>query len=276
MAVANADWLLSAAARARFRASWLMTGVATTILYRQQEFCSHGAPKTFVHRPPVDDVAEAKRWLRQERERRGWSTIELANRARGFAAEEGEALKLTQQSISHFEQPGGAKRKPSWLRYVKKAFDASDLETAEDPHLSTGRSDNSVFIERLPTHAGAGGGGTGEGDRQLRAFSADLVRELGAEPGELLLIEIEGDSMAPEFLTGDQMLVNVRKKAVSQPGAFCLWDGDGYVVKYLEKVAGSEPPKVKVISGNSRYSSFEALAEEIKIMGRVVWFGRRV
>lgn len=213
--------------------------------------------------------------MRAQRERHGWSADELAKRARMFAAEEGVVSMLTQQSISLFEK-GKAKRTPHWLRYVNKAFEAGELETKEDPHLTAARDDSPVLVERLPTHAGAGGGGTGEGDREMRAFSGSLVRELGVRPENLLLIEVEGDSMAPEFLSGDQMLVDKRRLSLAQPGAFCLWDGDGYVVKYIEKVPGSEPAKVRVLSGNPRYSSFERLVEEIEVMGRIIWFGRRV
>lgn len=223
----------------------------------------------------MDDPADLGRWMRAERDRHGWSGEDLALRARGFAAEEGVDVKLSQQAISKFET-GTAKRVPFWIRYVRKAFDAAEAETREDPHLNLVRGDDHVMIERLPAYVGAGGGGTGESDRELRAFSGNLVRELGVRPEDLLLIEIEGDSMAPEFMSGDQMLVDKRRLSLAQPGAFCLWDGDGYVVKYLEKVPGSEPAKVRVMSGNPRYSSFERLIDEVSVMGRIVWFGRRV
>lgn len=217
----------------------------------------------------MEDAGQIGRWLKAERVRREWSAEEVAKRARTFAAEEGAEIKLTQQSISLFEQ-GTAKRVPVWMRWVRKAFEAADNET------DSLQPDDHVMIERLPTFAGAGGGGTGDDDRELRAFSGSLIRELGVAPANLLLIEVEGDSMTPEFLSGDQMLVDKRRTSIAQPGAFCLWDGDGYVVKYLERVHGSEPPKVRVMSGNPRYSAFERLVEEVLIMGRIVWFGRRV
>jgi phage repressor protein C with HTH and peptisase S24 domain len=82
--------------------------------------------------------------------------------------------------------------------------------------------------------------------------------------------------MVPEFLPGDQLLINKRKVSLSQPGAFCLWDGDGYVIKYLEKVYDTDPQRIRVMSRNDRYQPVERLAEEVRIMGRVVWVGRRV
>lgn len=221
------------------------------------------------------DIKALQKWLRAERERRGWSTTEVADRARAFAHEAGSGLKLTQQSVSGFET-GNPMRIPEWMRYVEMAFNAADEETKEDPAPDTTREDSFVMIERLPTRAGAGGGGTGEGDIEYAAFSRNLVADLRARSEDLLLIEIEGDSMSPEFLSGDQMLVNKRKTTLAQPGAFCLWDGDGYVVKYLEKLPGTDPALIRVISGNPRYTAHDRLADELMIMGRVVWFARRV
>lgn len=223
------------------------------------------------------DAASAAAWMKRERDARGWSTIELANRARGIAAEEGSAAKLTQQSISDFEQPGKRKRVPEWLRYVRKAFEAGDDETIEDLYLDTGKPDDGVPIKRVPTDVGLGGGGTFEGDPGVVTFSRDLIEnELKAPADALLAMVAEGNSMEPDFRGGDQILVDTRRKSIAQPGAFCLWDGDGHVIKFLEKVPGSNPPRVKVISMNAKlYEPHERLVEEINLIGRVVWFGRR-
>lgn len=224
------------------------------------------------------DAAAVSAWMKRERERRGWSTIELANRARGIAMEQGSAIKLTQQSISDFEQPGKRKRVPEWMRYVRQAFEAADEETTEDAHLHAGKTDQGVMIKLLPTYVGLGAGGTGEGDLGEVLFSRDLVEnELKVPPECLLAMLAEGNSMKPDFEGGDQILVDTRRKGLAQPGAFCLWDGDGHVVKYLERVQGSDPPRVKVISKNKElYDPVERLVEEINLVGRVVWFGRRV
>lgn len=134
-----------------------------------------------------------------------------------------------------------------------------------------------VMIELLPTTVGAGGGGLGVGEYGSVAFSRRLIeQDLRVEPDDLLAVTIEGDSMSPDYLSGDQLLIHRRKTSISQPGTFCLWDGDGYVIKDLEKIYDTEPAKVRVMSRNERYREVERLADEIQIMGRVIWFGRRV
>lgn len=134
-----------------------------------------------------------------------------------------------------------------------------------------------VMIELLPTTVGAGGGGSGAGEYGSVAFSRRLIEEdLRVAPDDLLAVTIEGDSMSPDYLSGDQLLIHRRKTSFSQPGTFCLWDGDGYVIKDVERIYDTEPAKVRVMSRNTRYREVERLADEISIMGRVIWFGRRV
>lgn len=222
------------------------------------------------------DPARAGTWLKSEREARGWSANELAARINGIAAEHGDPTKVSQQVVSKFEQ-GNNKRKPAWVRYAVAALDASLTETAFDPYLGTGLQDATVMIRHMPTHAGLGDGGTGEGDEGSVAFSRDLIeRELRTKPDDLLVVTTEGNSMEPDFFGGDQMLINVTKKSLAQPGAFCIWDSDGHVVKYVERIMGSDPPRVRLISKNALYDPVERLLDEIHIVGRVVWYGRRV
>lgn len=225
--------------------------------------------------PNLDHIQRTAQAIKSERMRLGWSTGELAKRARQLAGKSGYDIALSQQTISAFEQ-GNAKRIPSWAKYVIDALGNNMI----DPDRSVsgdGVDGRSVLIEKLPTYAGAGGGGTGEGDINLTPFSRDLVEyELRAKASDLVAVEIEGNSMSPDFQSGDQLLIDKRKITLAQPGAFCLWDGDGYVVKYIEKVPGSDPQKIRVISRNEIYSTSERLAEEVSILGRVVWFARRV
>jgi len=222
------------------------------------------------------DVDTKRKWLKDERERLGLSPSDLAKRAQPFADKDGYQVKFNQQLIWNFENTG--KKVPGWFKYAVEA-----LATANDGDVDADRIANeddvisdAVLIEALPTHVGAGGGGTGEGLPKPVAFSRGLIDALRIEPSDLLAIEIEGDSMEPAFRPGDQLLIDRRKINTAQPGAFCLWDGDGYVIKYLERIAGSQPPAVRVISENARYTTQPRLVEEIRVMGRVVWLGRRI
>lgn len=224
--------------------------------------------------PP--DPTEAARWLKREREKRGMSAGELAKRASGIANADGVAANYSQQLISLFEK-GEAKKLPAWMKYVREALAAFDDENGRENHDAPVNADGYVQIQQLPTFAGMGSGGTGDGDPALMSFSKSLIEtELRADPADLLAMVAEGNSMEPDFRGGDQMLVHTKKRSLAQPGAFCLWDGDGHVIKYLERIPNSDPVRVRVISANNTYSSYELLLDEINVIGRVIWFGRRV
>lgn len=223
-----------------------------------------------------EDPGDAGLWVKAHRDERGWSAADLARRINGLAREQGDPTVVSQQVLSKFEQ-GRTKRFPAWVRYIVPAFETSDDGTHEDRHLSLASSDDVVSIRLLPNFVGMGGGGSDDGETGVVAFSRDLIeRELRAEPEFLLAMVAEGNSMEPDFLGGDQILVDTRRRSLAQPGAFCLWDGDGHVIKYLERVSGSEPARVRVISRNGIYEASERLVDEINIVGRVVWFGRRI
>lgn len=131
-------------------------------------------------------------------------------------------------------------------------------------------------VEVLPSYAGLGGGGNGEGDASTALVPRRLVEdELRAKPQDLLLIEARGESMQPDFLHGDQILIDRRDTNPVQPGTFALWDGDGYVVKLVERIP-RQSGRYRIFSANERFSAYEVDAEEITIMGRPVWFGRRL
>ena len=48
------------------------------------------------------------------------------------------------------------------------------------------------------------------------------------------------------------------------------------VARRIEHVRHSEPPRVMIMSVNPEYASHERLAEEIRVVGRAVWAGRRL
>lgn len=132
-----------------------------------------------------------------------------------------------------------------------------------------------VEVEVLPTYAGMGGGGTGDGDRQIALMDRSLVEdELRATASDLLIINVRGDSMEPVFLHGDQLVIDRRDANPRQPGPFALWYDDGYVVKNVEPIRRTG--KLRIFSNNPKYTADEAEPEEVRIMGRPVWFSRQL
>ena len=133
-----------------------------------------------------------------------------------------------------------------------------------------------VPINVMPSYAGMGGGGNGDGELVTARLPRRLIEEeLRGKPSDFELIDVRGDSMTPDFEHGDQILIDRRDRNPQQPGPFALWDEDGYVVKLVERIPGRRG-WYRVFSANPRYSEYEIEETEATIRGRPVWFARRL
>ncbi|WP_215754232.1 S24 family peptidase [Acetobacter sp. P5B1] len=87
----------------------------------------------------------------------------------------------------------------------------------------------------------------------------------------LAIIQVRGDSMEPDYHSGERVLIDLSHKIPSPPGIYVVWDGLGIVMKRLEVVFGSsDPVRVKISSINPAYDSYERPLEDLSISGRVV------
>lgn len=55
-----------------------------------------------------------------------------------------------------------------------------------------------------------------------------------------------------------------------------MWDGMGLVAKWIEHEPNSDPAMVVIKSVNPEYQTSLRMAEEVHIIGRVVWTSRRL
>lgn len=103
-----------------------------------------------------------------------------------------------------------------------------------------------------------------------------LMDELRVPPGRLIIHEVHGDAMAPTLLAGDRVLVNLDDQRVSDAGIFLIADGKGDALRRLESVPGSKPALLKLICDNSRHGTYEVPEAAARVIGRVVWYARRM
>jgi phage repressor protein C with HTH and peptisase S24 domain len=100
--------------------------------------------------------------------------------------------------------------------------------------------------------------------------------EFRARAEDLRLIAVHGDSMAPLLAPGDRILVDTAQRVPVPPGIFVIWDGLGVVAMRVEHLPHSEPPRVLIRSVSADYQAYERGAEEVSIIGRVIWMARRL
>jgi transcriptional regulator with XRE-family HTH domain len=103
-------------------------------------------------------------------------------------------------------------------------------------------------------------------------FPPTFVREqLHANPDQLFVLDIVGDSMAPTVTTGDRVVVDTGRKTPSPDGLYAIRDAlEGIVVKRLQLRRSARPPRIKIISDNEVHATEEIALSELEIVGKVV------
>jgi transcriptional regulator with XRE-family HTH domain len=171
---------------------------------------------------------------------------------------------------------------------IASLFDDSDTRDMLSKHpKARSNPENGQNIAEIDIRAGAGGGGIAlltnvESDGNGNTSVADDVRDLWGIPNRFLreelrasavavrIIEVMGDSMNPTLKPGDRVFVDTNHKAPSPPGVYAVWDGFGVVVKRVELIPRTDPPRVLLISDNSSHRQYELTLEEAHIVGRVI------
>ena len=135
-------------------------------------------------------------------------------------------------------------------------------------------------VPELDVRASAGHGAFHEGDEEIKAvwmFPDAVIRhELRARSANLRIITIDGDSMEPLLASGDRVLVDTSQRVPAPPGIFVIWDGLGIVAKRIEHIPTAEPSRIVIKSVNPLYSDYERPTEDVNIIGRVIWAGKKL
>ena len=121
--------------------------------------------------------------------------------------------------------------------------------------------------------AGPGLTPTDQVDFQL-AFRNDWLEKYGGV-NQLVALEVEGDSMAPELKEKDVVLINKNIKEVSLGGGIYAikWKGN-ILAKRLQ--VNPQTGTVLIKSDNPSYETLETNLDDIEIEGKIIWFGREI
>lgn len=130
-----------------------------------------------------------------------------------------------------------------------------------------------IEVTRLDVGASAGPGGLVEGEARRRpgAFDPALLRQLGVRPAAASMIRVEGESMMPTLADGDEILVDRdRCRLAARPALYVLRLEGAVMVKRLRALGG----EIEVLSDNPAFAARLCRAEEVEVIGRVVWLSR--
>jgi transcriptional regulator with XRE-family HTH domain len=241
---------------------------------------------------------------RRIRTAKQWSGLYYARQARGMSRSELVRLSgISKQQLSRLENGLIRLRldhlKPfaSHLGYSPEQIllwgrfpgaGASHIESSdvlrEEPGQDEPLGPPLGQVPELDTRAGLGGGGMparevrkeGRHSDPIKSegwiFPTSFVREqLHTSAARLLVLDTNGDSMAPTILSGERVIVDTGHRTPTPDGLYAIRDTFGcIVVKRLQVTRTAKPTSVKIISDNPNHASEEAPLADIEVVGKVL------
>lgn len=229
--------------------------------------------------------------VRERRKELGLSQEELAKKV---GSKQGTISKIERENAKSFitaDLAAALGVTVSWLtrgvepKYADVAEASRALAGAEDPEFFTigpnggpvgPGSEQFEFVQAYKVQAAAGAGNHvyTEQPNGTRAFSRQWLQEKGFRPKDLVMIEANGDSMAPYINDGDAILVDQSKRNIVNGQVYVFRiDHDLRVKRLYRNVNGT----ITVTSDNKSDPAYreEQLRPEdldaVNILGMVVW-----
>ncbi len=178
---------------------------------------------------------------------------------------------------------GSGKTKNSvQLQQLAAAAGHKKIITVQDRHpdpVAPAAPDGFVLVPRYDVAASMGNGAVIHSEQVVDhlAFRAEWVRtELGTSPRNLILISAIGDSMEPSLRAGDLLLIDRSIESVRQDAIYAIAQDGELRIKRIQRLFDGS---LVIKSDNPNYRTEELTAdqaERMRIVGRVVWSGRRM
>lgn len=218
---------------------------------------------------------------------RRWVSEKLDRRGRGARIHLAKHMGMSPDQITRMTNWRGEKEK----RDISATELSKIVEFFGEP---PGQSEEGIpsrpptpqgAIREIDVRAGMGGGGYEAEEVVENGYHRDPVKseawqfppsfvrqELRAPTERIVIIETQGDSMLPTISPGERVVVDTGHILPSPDGIYALRDRfGGIVVKRLQVMRRGDPPVVRVISDNPNHSAEDVGADEIQIVGRVIF-----
>jgi transcriptional regulator with XRE-family HTH domain len=218
-----------------------------------------------------------KTGLYHAREARGMSRTELVKRSgvskQQFSRLENGLIRLRLDHLKPFAKVLGYSPEQIllWGRYpgttgdqIKSEVFAASEQVAE--LASRSEADYSTLKKRR------------DGRHLDRIKSEDWIfppsfvnNQLNTSAKQLVVVEAEGDSMAPTIMSGEKVIVDTGHKTPSPDGLFAIRDSfDNVIIRRLQLMRAAHPSRVKIISDNPKHPTEEALLTDIEVVGKAL------
>lgn len=212
-------------------------------------------------------------------------------------SELGRMLGVSQQAVSNAK--ANNKLPDSWVRIAAERynlctdwlfFGRGPMRPEEDTKQAIlaelrqktdkilGRDNDIVMVPMVEARLSAGSGSfeTSAAIGRDYAFRRDFIQRKG-NPNDMVLMRVSGDSMEPEVCDKDVVLIDQSKKDILPGSMFAVGFEECIYLKRIDSLPG----KVILKSANPAYPPVELdvrgdLAEQFRVIGRVLWVGREL
>ncbi|MCB1556144.1 MAG: hypothetical protein KDJ15_02405 [Alphaproteobacteria bacterium] len=89
-------------------------------------------------------------------------------------------------------------------------------------------------------------------------------------PDKIKIFSVSENAMAPGFVRGEQVLVDLSDTNPSPPGVFVLSDGMGQILRQCEYIPHSNPPEIHISTPGNRYEPRTLPLSDTVLIGRVI------
>lgn len=209
--------------------------------------------------------------LKLARERAGYATASDAARAFGWT----ESTYLGHENGTRGLKPKVAERYARALRVTPEWLLFDD---GQDPEAAEARAPSKAPPSQVDVYnvmASAGFGAVAENEMVVERLSFPpgyLGTITRTHPRHLRIIGVKGESMEPTLKDDDVVMLDTTKTSLDFDGLFVLRFGDALHVK---RIGRASKGMVLVISDNDAYRDVELPREEVEVIGKVVWLGKR-
>jgi phage repressor protein C with HTH and peptisase S24 domain len=141
------------------------------------------------------------------------------------------------------------------------------------PGAIIGPKPSFIMVPKAETKLSAGGGIIPEEGMsgETYAFRETWLRAVTADTKNVILLDVDGDSMTPTLLDKDTVLIDLSRTSLREGRIYAIAVGDVVQIKRLQLLHAGH---IKVISDNDAYHTYEVRPDELRIIGQMIWYAR--
>ncbi|MEO5705802.1 MAG: S24 family peptidase [Alteraurantiacibacter sp.] len=159
-------------------------------------------------------------------------------------------------------------------RKLAKFFGVAETALGASQEKSYDTPRDWVEVPRLSIEVSAGPGAVAPPEQPFDSFrfSQRWLREQGLEPDKLSAVRVIGDSMEPLLREGDDLLVDLAERPF-RDGIYVVRLDENLLVKRVTSQVGG---RFSLLSQNLSYPPLSVTADQLDLLGRVVWKSGRL